>query len=175
MAEAELREAINQMRAAMESQQTELIALRQAVTARDQQIAEVQNAGPVSLAGEIRNLVSALSSRTGSSSDDVVDGKGVGRPPRLASRKDDFAEWTHKTDIPDGETGRQFGLTSQVGSAAKKDHCCRCTADGKADIVPSNIRGWSWLKRNSQYRSHRESNQYLPDQFHHWRCQQNNT
>ena len=101
-----MREAINQMRAAMESQQTELIALRQAVTARDQQIAELQNAGPVSLAGEIKNLVSVLSNRTGSSSDDVVDGKGVGQPPRLASRKDDFAEWTHKT---------QTFLTAKLG------------------------------------------------------------
>ena len=88
MAEAELREAINQMRAAMESQQTELIALRQAVSARDQQIAELQNASPVSLAGEIRNLVGVLSSRTGSSSDDVVDGKGVGQIPPLANRNE---------------------------------------------------------------------------------------
>ena len=28
---------------------------------------------------------------------DVVDGRGVGQPFKLASTKDDFAEWVHKT------------------------------------------------------------------------------
>ena len=54
----------------------------------------------------MRSLIGMLSSRTGSSNDDVVDGKGVGQPPRLANRKDDFAEWTHKT---------QTFLTAKLG------------------------------------------------------------
>ena len=46
-------------------------------------------------AEEWRNLISLLSSRTGSGADDVVDGKGVGQPFKLTGRKDDFTEWTH--------------------------------------------------------------------------------
>ena len=69
MAEQELRDAVAQLCAAMASQQTEMIALRQQHAAEQQLAAE-----------ERRNLISLLASRTGSGADDVVDGKGVGQP-----------------------------------------------------------------------------------------------
>ena len=86
------------MRVAMETQQVESNALKEILTARDQLIAELQNASPVVLAGELRELSIVLSRRAGRGNDDVVDGKGVRQPPRLANRTDDFAEWTHKTE-----------------------------------------------------------------------------
>lgn len=96
MENAQLVEAIAQLRVAVETQQAELGALRQTLAEKDQLTAELQAANPIALAAEIRNLVGVLSNRVGSQ-DDLVDGRGVGQPPRLSRRKDDFAEWTHKT------------------------------------------------------------------------------
>ena len=96
MENAQLVDAITQLRVAVETQQAELVSLRQTLAEKDQQITALQAASPVALAAEVRNLVGALSNRVGSQ-DELVDGRGVGQPPRLSSRKDDFAEWTHKT------------------------------------------------------------------------------
>ena len=90
MENAQVFEAISQLRAAIESQQGELNMLRQTLAERDQHIAELQAVSPVALATEVRNLVGAMSNRVGSQ-DDLVNGRGVGQPPRLSSRKDVFA------------------------------------------------------------------------------------
>ena len=95
--EAELRDAVVHLCAAMEVQQAELSAMRQIMAAQEQRhTAELPAASPVTLASELRSLIGLMSSRTGNVKYDVVDGKSVGLPPRLADRKDDVAEWTHK-------------------------------------------------------------------------------
>ena len=88
----ELQAGMARMQAVMEQQQAELMALRQSSTT----LAEQHALQVAAAAEERRNLIGVLAQRTAAGNDEVVDGKGVGHPPKLTGRRDDFAEWTHK-------------------------------------------------------------------------------
>ena len=103
----ELQETMARMQAAMKEQQRELLELRQgsakqaeAVTVQLALAAEERRNSAEERKGlaEIRKtLIEALTSRPSKGADDVVDGKSVGQPSRLAGRKGDFTnKFTNK-------------------------------------------------------------------------------